>query len=63
MFLVSWKPTLSALIHLYLNPLGAGGASRDDGGTHTLGLSDFDRVWFAREVLFSFSILRSFRGF
>jgi len=29
----------------------------------TLGLSDFDRVWFAREVLFSFSMLRSFRVF
>jgi hypothetical protein len=58
------KAYASALIHLYLNPSGAGGASREDGGTHTLGLSDFDRVWFAREVfLFSFSILRSFRVF
>jgi len=44
MFLVSWKPILSALIHLYLNPSGAGGASREDGGTHTFGLSVFDRV-------------------
>jgi hypothetical protein len=50
MFLVSSKPTLSARIHLCLKPLGAGGASRDDGGTHTFGLSDLDLVWFAREV-------------
>ncbi len=38
-FFVSSKPTLSALIHLCLNPSGAGGASRDDGGVQTLGLS------------------------
>ena len=54
---MSWKPTLSALIHQYLNPSGAGGASKDDGGTQTFGLSDFDLDWFAREVFsFSFSI-------
>ena len=49
---MSSKPTLSALIHLCLKPLGAGGASREDGGTHTFGLSDLDLVWFAREVVF-----------
>jgi hypothetical protein len=46
------KPIDSALIHLCLNPSGAGGASRDDGGLYSFGLSVFDRVTAAREVLF-----------
>jgi len=54
MFFVSSKPTLSALIHLCLNPSGAGGASRDDGGVQTLGLSVLDLVSLAREVLMIF---------
>ena len=61
-FLLSWKPTDSALIHLCLKPSGAGGASRDEGGLYTFGLSVFDRVTAAREVFWSV-ILCSSREF
>jgi hypothetical protein len=54
MFFVSSNPKLSALIHLCLKPSGAVGASKDDGGVQTLGLSVFDLVSTAREVLIVF---------
>ena len=41
MFFVSSKPMLSALIHLCLNPSGAGGASKDDGGVQVVGFFPF----------------------
>jgi hypothetical protein len=44
MFDESSNPMLSALSHLCLNPSGAGGASKDDGGDQTLGLSVLDLV-------------------
>jgi hypothetical protein len=41
---VSWNPKVSVLIHLCLKPVGAGGASKDDGGDQTFGLEVFSLV-------------------
>ena len=49
---MSSNPKLSARIHLWRNPSGAVGASREDGGVHTLGLSVLDLSELAREVIF-----------